>query len=87
MDDLVQRFFGKPLMETNGGLVQAWAPSCDVEETDNQIIVKADLPGVEPKDIDISITENTLVVRSTAKSRCRRGPMRRRSRPPAPTAS
>lgn len=67
MDDLVQRFFGKPLAETDSGLMEAWKPSCDVEETDKEILVKADLPGVESKDIEVSLTDNTLVVRGERK--------------------
>jgi HSP20 family protein len=53
MDELFHRFFGSA--PGNGSdAMQAWAPSVDVEETDKEIVVKADLPGVDPKDIDIN---------------------------------
>lgn len=34
----------------------------DVFETDEGIVVKSDLPGVKPEDVDISIPENTLTI-------------------------
>ena len=63
MDSLVKRFFGRELVETKNGPMETWKPSCDVEETDKELLVKVDLPGVEPKDVDISFSDNTLVVR------------------------
>ncbi len=67
MDNLFQRFLGGPLAETEGGPVQAWKPSCDVEETEREIIVKADLPGIDPKDVDISLRQGTLIIRGEKK--------------------
>ena len=68
MDALVRQFFGRPPVATNGGsLAETWAPHCDIEETDKDIVVKADLPGVEPKDVDVSIHEGSLVVRGDKK--------------------
>jgi HSP20 family protein len=63
MDSMLERFFGKSLMEANGGASAAWQPSCDVEETDKEIVVKADLPGVDAKDLDISLRDSTLTIR------------------------
>ncbi len=42
-------------------------PAFDVSETDDHIIVKADLPGVEPKDLEISIVGSVLTVRGEKK--------------------
>lgn len=67
MDHLMKRFFGGALEAPNGGAVEAWSPSCDIEETEKDIIVKADLPGVDPKDVDISVAEGSLVVRGEKK--------------------
>lgn len=66
-DNLIQRFFGRELAETKGGPMETWKPNCDVEETDKEILIKVDLPGVEPKDVDISFSDNTLVVRGEKK--------------------
>lgn len=40
-----------------------WTPSLDVSETKNNIVVKAEAPGVDPKDIDISLTGDVLTIK------------------------
>jgi HSP20 family protein len=40
-----------------------WAPSVDVYETEGEIVVKAELPGVEQKDVDVSFENNVLTIR------------------------
>lgn len=66
MNDLFQRFFGEAL---DGGEVamEAWAPRVDMEESDKEIVIKADLPGVEPKDVEISIADNMLILKGEKK--------------------
>ena len=44
-----------------------WMPSLDLSETDNDIIVKADLPGIDPKDIDISLANDVLTIKGEKK--------------------
>jgi HSP20 family protein len=44
-----------------------WAPALDISETDNEIVVKADLPGVKKEDVSISITNNILVIKGEKK--------------------
>ncbi len=44
-----------------------WSPDIDISETDNNIIVKAEVPGVNLEDIDISITDNTLTIKGEKK--------------------
>ena len=39
-----------------------WNPSVDVSETDDSIIVTAEVPGVDPENIDVSVDENQLVI-------------------------
>jgi len=43
---------------------EVWAPACDIWETDEDVKVKCDLPGVDPQDIEISATEDTLRIRA-----------------------
>lgn len=44
-----------------------WRPVVDVAETESDIIVKAEIPGIDPKDIDISITGDTLTLKGEKK--------------------
>lgn len=39
-----------------------WNPSVDVAETDTDIVVKADVPGVSKDDIDITVDNNQLII-------------------------
>ena len=45
----------------------AWYPSLDVAETKNEFVVKAEVPGMEPKDIDISLSDGTLTLKGEKK--------------------
>lgn len=40
-------------------------PNVDVIEKDNEIIVNAELPGVDKKDLDISVTNNTVTIKGS----------------------
>ena len=40
-----------------------WAPSVDISETDGKVMVKAELPGLDPKDIDVEVSGDLLVLR------------------------
>ncbi|HMO35500.1 MAG TPA: Hsp20/alpha crystallin family protein [Gemmatales bacterium] len=67
MDQLMQRFFGDADLETTSKQMASWTPRVDVEEDDKQYLVKVDLPGVDPKEVDISVHENALVIRGQRK--------------------
>lgn len=83
LDDLHQRF--SSLLESSfgdlaGASVAGWAPPVDVEETDNAIIVEAELPGVSRDDINVELNENQLVIHGDIKERERSGVLHRRAR-------
>jgi HSP20 family protein len=44
-----------------------WTPSLDVAETKNQLVVKAEVPGMDPKDIDISLSDGVLTIKGERK--------------------
>lgn len=54
----------RPLMWPIGDGV----PAVDMIETDNDLVVKATLPGVKAEDIDVSVVENTLTIRGETKT-------------------
>jgi len=44
-----------------------WAPPVDIYETENELVIKADLPDLEHKDIDVRIENNSLTIRGERK--------------------
>jgi HSP20 family protein len=67
MDDMFQRFFGLPVEAKSNGETTLWAPRVDISETDKAFLVKADLPGVDPKDVEINVRDGVLTVRGEKK--------------------
>jgi HSP20 family protein len=44
-----------------------WAPAVDIYETENELVLKADLPEVSEKDLDIRVENNMLTIRGERK--------------------
>jgi HSP20 family protein len=66
MDRLWDSFLeGRPMRraEESG----EWLPSLDVSETKNDVVIKAELPGMDPKDIDISLANGFLTIKGEKK--------------------
>jgi len=61
MNKLFESFSGRNA--TGMGLV----PPLDISETDENILVKVEAPGIEPKDIDISVSGDTLTIKGEKK--------------------
>ena len=65
MDKIWSRFAREwPSLEPFRG---EWAPSLDVSESKDEIIVKAELPGMDVKDIDISLSGGILIIKGEKK--------------------
>ena len=45
-----------------GGQNTAWAPSIDVFQQDEDLVVRAELPGARPEDVDITVQNNILTI-------------------------
>lgn len=66
--DEIGRWFESTLdRERKERKTTAWAPDVDIKETDKEILVRADLPGMKQEDIDVSIDENQLVIKGERK--------------------
>jgi HSP20 family protein len=66
--DQLNRLFEDSLRNQSGDSpMTAWAPAVDIYETENELVLKADLPDVNEKDIDVRIENNTLTVRGERK--------------------
>jgi len=55
-EDAFTRLFNEP--QTN----RPWSPAVDIYETENELVVKADLPDVDLKDIDVRVENQTLTI-------------------------
>lgn len=60
MNRLIDSFFGPESPERD--LHVEWAPSVDISETETDIMVKADLPGMDPGDLSVTISGNVLTI-------------------------
>lgn len=64
MEDFWSRFAGeRPLTESSFG----WTPPVDITESENSISVKAELPGLEPKDIEVEAKGDLLILKGQKK--------------------
>ena len=48
--------------DTEGKIARQWAPAVDIEEQEDRYLLRADLPGVDVKDIDITVENGTLKI-------------------------
>jgi HSP20 family protein len=69
LQDQVNRLFEGNFTRDRSGHADlaTWAPPVDIYETENELVVKADLPDLHEKDIDIRVTNNTLTIRGERK--------------------
>src|SRR3984885_5875075 len=68
LQDQMNRLFDSTF--SNSGTEAAlttWAPAVDIYETENELVLKADLPDVNEKDLDIRIENNMLTIRGERK--------------------
>lgn len=70
MDDFFRRVFGglTPTSLFRREIRGEWYPTLDLYMKDNKLVVHADIPGVDPKDVDISVTGNMLTIRGERKA-------------------
>jgi HSP20 family protein len=68
LQEQINRVFGDVLErageESN---LTPWAPAVDIFETEHELVVKADLPDVNPQDLDIRVENNILTIRGERK--------------------
>jgi HSP20 family protein len=65
MDRMWSRFFSEPGFGGAGGFggIERWAPSVDIDETETEYLVRADVPGVEAEDLEVVCLDDRLVIR------------------------
>jgi HSP20 family protein len=68
LQEQINRMFGESVghagEESN---LTPWAPAVDIYETESELVVKADLPDVDPQNLDIRVENNILTIRGERK--------------------
>ena len=69
LQEQVNRLFEDSVTRTRSGQAElaSWAPAVDIFETENELVIKADLPDVREKDVDVRVENNTLTIRGERK--------------------
>lgn len=70
MDRLFDSFMRDPMAGIDWALGRRgmWVPSIDVTENEQEVTIRAEMPGMDPVDIDISLMGNQLVVAGDKKA-------------------
>jgi len=73
VQDRMNRIFDDAFRGYRGGseddwaLGGAWAPAVDIYEHEGNLVLKAELPGIDPKDVDVRVENNLLTLRGERK--------------------
>ena len=68
----MERFFDRfaePVWDPFETMAGDWAPKLDVSETKDAMVVTADMPGVDPKEIEIGLTGDLLTLKGEKEKR------------------
>jgi HSP20 family protein len=70
MDRVFEGFFRNPLGAIDDSLRSpaGWAPALEVTDGEREVTVRAELPGIDPKDLDISVAGNLLTLSGEKRS-------------------
>jgi HSP20 family protein len=69
LQDQVNRLFEDNFTRDRSGHADlaTWAPPVDIYETENELVLKVDLPDLQEKDIDVRVENNMLTIRGERK--------------------
>ena len=68
LQEQVNRLFESGLQgRSDNSALTTWAPAVDIYETENELVLKADLPAISEKDLDIRVENNMLTIRGERK--------------------
>lgn len=67
MDRVFARLGAPERTGVGSGEGVAWMPRIDVKRTGDDIVVRAELPGIKPEDVDIELTDNVLTIKGERK--------------------
>src|SRR5579875_628972 len=68
--DRFNRLFNEAFSNVFGGeqlATRTWSPAVDIYETDHDLVLKAELPGIDPKDLEVRVENGTLYLKGERK--------------------
>ena len=68
MNRLFDGFFGTGSTTRNGASLRRWIPSMDLVESGDELVLRADLPGMTEDDVAIEIKDNVLTISGERRS-------------------
>ncbi len=73
LQQVINRLFDPTLMEQEDGLSNLlnsdWIPSIDVKDNGSHFFITADVPGVDPKNIEVSMDNNILTIKGSKEAK------------------
>jgi HSP20 family protein len=67
LNRLFSQPLGRRLMEDEGSLLAEWAPAVDVQETEGEYLIKADLPEVKKEDVRVEVQDGLICLQGERK--------------------
>jgi HSP20 family protein len=67
MNCMFNEFFHSGTGEEARSRISTWTPSVDIYETDDALVIKAELPSVSKDDVNVEVHQNTLTLRGQRK--------------------
>jgi HSP20 family protein len=66
--DLERVFGGREMANGDSTIAtSAWVPAVDIKEEGNQFVIEADIPGVDPKEVDVFMENGVLTIKGERK--------------------
>ena len=65
---MFERFFTGEAADQSNVVTSQWTPRVDIREEDTRFAIFADIPGVDPKDIEITMEKGILSIKGERKA-------------------
>jgi HSP20 family protein len=69
-NSVLRRFFGDSALEPMTAPL-GWIPPCEITETKDTLVLTAELPGIPPEDVHLSLEDDVLTIRGERRSETR----------------